>query len=566
MTRSISALTDLEDAGGAFLGVYEMVFFQNFLYFVCPIARGNRDIDKSAGSVLYRFGVSALTLEKLDSAEFVHYGFAGLTVHANAVYYMQSPIEVYKYPAYNPDLESYNAEDAVNYLPDFKGNLKRVLDTAVIQDCGTIRFDEGAAFRGMLCRGLSAGDALHLMVVQDSPDALMQRDSVLSMPSSALWCVFGKKLQFVLDAVPTSGTLDTALTKIATQVNATFSVDRGVASVKNRATVGALLMGSITPLSTSLTYDNANRAELPASGNVLVDAEIIGYSGRTATQLTGLTRGLLLTVATSHANNAEITFLDELVSDAAFVGEMVWSVDTAHLYNTISDAQLIKLKDALSPFAEKSLNLGLDLDGLRIPWLAFVAGEYLSRFKDVRFLLNAPLYPFVDVKIGDIVGIHYRSLPPLAMQVMRISYASDETVIVGREAVPNITPQPDPPPMSFVFDALVVNQSWTQFMEIPAFTMPRAIGGVAPYGYTLTGLPEGVFFNDKTLRVYGTPDDAVSALNATYTAIDATNASITQTMQIDVSAASVESRIITDGVGDTLVVDGVGDRVVFYGR
>ena len=83
-------------------------------------------------------------------------------------------------------------------------------------------------FRGLLCRGLVFDDALHLMVAQGTPDAVLQRESVVSDPTGALWCVFGRKLNFTLDSVPASGTLDAALSKTAAQVNATFGIDRNI--------------------------------------------------------------------------------------------------------------------------------------------------------------------------------------------------------------------------------------------------------------------------------------------------------------------------------------------------
>ena len=127
-----------------------MEFSNDYLYLVVPVVRGNRDIDKSAGAILYRYGLETLTLEKLDASDFVHFGFAGLiehtetgdSPHETALYYVQSPAEVYKHKAYNPDLGNYDSEDKQNHLPEFRGNLKRVLPTGEVEDCGTIRFDD----------------------------------------------------------------------------------------------------------------------------------------------------------------------------------------------------------------------------------------------------------------------------------------------------------------------------------------------------------------------------------------------------------------------------------------
>ena len=96
----------------------------------CRSHAGNRDVDKSAACVLYRYGLDTKTFERLDTAEFVQYGFAGLIEHTEtgdseyetAVYYAQAPVAVYQYPAYNPDLSNYDSEDSENYLPEFRGD------------------------------------------------------------------------------------------------------------------------------------------------------------------------------------------------------------------------------------------------------------------------------------------------------------------------------------------------------------------------------------------------------------------------------------------------------------
>ena len=610
--RGISELTDLEDTGGAFLGVHEMVFLDDYLYMVVPIARGNRDIDKSAGSVLYRYGVYAKTLEKLDSADFVHFGFAGLTAHSetgdtphdNAVYYAQSPAEVYKYPAYNPDISSYDTETSENYLPDFKGLLKRVLPTAKVEDCGAIRFDAEGAFRGLVCRPLSTDDTLHLMVAQGDPDTVLQKESTTRLPSSVLWCAFGRKLNFVLNAIPTSGSLDSALTNIASQANATFGIDRHITTIQNRSAVGALVKEFITENDISLDYDNANRATLPDSGNVIVDGEIIAFSGRSETQLTGIRRGRAHTTAAVHVPDTPITFLDKVIHPNNLQGNIFWSVDRTHLYNTIKDRnRLIKITDALSPFSEKLLNLELDWDNLHIPTIAFIAGDYLHRFKDVRFLLNLTVAPSFYLKIGDAVGFHYSApIPPIAMQIMRINYTQTGTQITGRQTAPHImavadpveidpdetfrvldgTGDPilvdgmddhtifsgdkfDPLPTQITFDSVIEDVTWAQFDQIDSEIMPEAFGGAGEFEYFMEGLPEGVFFDPKTRRRYGASEDSQSAREAIYTAIDKNGTPHRAVFEITVSAAPRPSRRILDGAGNPILVDGLGDHTIFSG-
>ena len=610
---SISDLTDLESDGGAFLGVHEMVFLDDYLYMVVPVARGNRDIDKSAGVVLYRYGIHTLQLETIDTADFVHFGFAGLTVHSEtgdtghdaAVYYVQSPIEVYKYPAYNPDLPSYDTETAENHLPNFKGNLKRVLPTGEVEDCGTIRFDDEGAFRGLMTKCLVFDDALHLMIGQGSPDTLLQPESDMSRPSAALWATFGRKLNFVVPEVKSTGSLDSALTQLASQANATFAVDRGITSVINRSPIGALSESAVVEDSEYLNIKNINRSKFPSQGHLLIGNEIVHYADIFANQLANLQRSQFATQAYFHPANAQITYLDDVVSNDDLIGtEIYWSIDELHLYNTIRDSNnLIELRDALSPFNEKVLNLDFGLDNLQIPVLEFITGDYLHRFKDIRFLLNFSVNPSFHLKINDIIGFHYKApIPPIAIQIVDIAYHLKRTVIKGRQVEPDIPVAIDAlvaePDETFrildpqgnamavtgkgdhllfigdnaiqtitpiIFEQTLDDLTLTQFEKTEPTLMPKAIGGTKPYIYAMKGLPEGMFFDPNTRMRYGSPENAQSAKAFEYAVTDAEGVTHRDVADMTVNAADTPMQRILDPQGNAMAVTGKGNTLIFYG-
>lgn len=604
---------DISEDAGAFLGVHEMVFSDDFLYLVVPVVRGNRDIDKSAGSVLYRYGLRTLVLEKLDVSEFVHFGFAGLiehtetgdSPHETAVYYVQAPAEVYKYPAYNPDLQSYDGRTEQNYLSEFRGNLKRVLPTGEVEDCGTIRFDNEGAFRGLLCRSLVFDDALHLMVAQGAPDAVLQRESVVSDPSGALWCVFGRKLHFTLDMIPSSGTLDAALSKIAGQVNATFGIDRNIAVLENRSPIGAILDNNISEIDTVINFRSLNRSQPLEDGFVLIDQELIAYTGVYGNQLTGLVRGQAKTEPSVHLAYAEITFLNDVISKDEIVEEDIyWKVDTAHLYNTIKDENdLIKIRDELSLFDEKLLTLNMDLDSLRIPWLEFGVGNYLHRFKDLRFLINFQTTKHYHLKIGDVVGFNYAApIPPIAIQIMSAEYRTQGTAITGREVRPDIdefldTVVVDPDetyrivdlsenpvlvdgagnnaifggtereiaPIPMTLDTEIEDMVFMQFEAFGPIKMPAGRYGAGGYTYAMVGIPENTYFDPRTREFYGAPDDAQAATETTYIVADKNGIKLRVEFQITVNAVTREIQRIVDGSDNPVLVDGAGNVAIFRG-
>ena len=64
------------------------------------------------------------------------------------------------------------------------------------------------------------------------------------------------------------------------------------------------LTSAITASATTLTVDNAS--SLPGSGTVLIDSELINYSGKSGNQLTGLTRGANGTAAAAHEAGARV--------------------------------------------------------------------------------------------------------------------------------------------------------------------------------------------------------------------------------------------------------------------
>ena len=101
-----------------------------------------------------------------------------------------------------------------------------------------------------------------------------------------------------------------------------------------------------------------------------------------------------------------------------------------------------------------------------------------------------------------------------------------------------------------VLDALslesITDQVFTQNQPIADLLLPAVTGGTPPYTYALTpGLPEGLSFDVATRTLTGTPTSATLKTHYTYTAQDATGASITESFTITVNGGlALES--ITD--------------------
>ena len=112
-TQDLDALTDLDDAGGAYLGAYECLFYDDDLYMICPIGRVDvdgsdttRSVTKAAGSVIYRCDVTAGTpsLTVIEKYDFATHSACNLIVHDGNVHYTEQPIAASKFLPINSDL------------------------------------------------------------------------------------------------------------------------------------------------------------------------------------------------------------------------------------------------------------------------------------------------------------------------------------------------------------------------------------------------------------------------------------------------------------------------------
>ena len=437
-TRTFANLTDLDESGGGWLGVSEFFYDSNMLYLVVSVSRGGRDIAKTAGSILYSFDTTDNSLSVVDTTDFVHHGFCGIVNHDSAIHYFRAPAVAEQFIPKNVDLENYNEEDKRNYDPDFKGSLHKINNSGVGELISINRFDDNGAFRGLMCRPIVFDDSINMLITQGNPHELMINESTISQPAGVLWCGYGEKLRFSIDVLPTSGQLDSILTNLASQVNATLSSHQGVTRIESRRGVDATLNNNLTARNTNARYRNASRSELPDEGYILIGNEFMSYDSITNNRLRMLDRGVLGTSPARHSAGDTITFLESVIETDDISGDMYWNVDMNHLYNTIKDSNLIKVSDTATPWVESPLDLSLDLDNLRIEWIEFIASEYLDRFKDIRFLLNLGIKPERGwkLRLGERIGLKYATLPPIGLQIMRIEYTSSVINISAREISP----------------------------------------------------------------------------------------------------------------------------------
>ena len=603
----ICNLKVLDSIGGAWLGVHEILVHDRFCYMIVPVARGNRDMDKSAGAVLYRYGLDTHQLQVIETYDFVHYGATSLILHNDSIYFLESPDVSYKFLPRNPDLESWDADTGQNLLPEAKGYLKRLVDGgASVESLGNAWFEENA-FRGTPMKCLSVNDTLHFVMSEGNSEWIGRRSSRESQPNNFQWLTFGKKLNFRFD-LPTSGSVYDAAVDIATKTNATFSLDRNVISVRSRKVQGALANGAITATSTSLVYDNANKT-FPESGYLLIDDEILRYTSKTDTAFSNLTRGLRGTEIQPHADNAEILFLRSVVDANMLTGNISIGLHWYQLYNIVGDSGMNVEKtdlESFQDFGQRRLDLPLNLGAHDIVWMEFAADEYLQRYKDVQHLLRFQIQPNSFIELGDIIGFYYVENLLMPLQVMEVTHNINNTQILGRQVSLNITPEPEPVAVdpnesfdtttgtgdsilvagngdviqywgdplntiakapAFAAGASIADQTWTQFQRIPRLELPAVEDeGHGDVQYELVNAPLGISF-DADLRVpHGAPQQPQGATTLTLRATDKAGEVAELTFDASVAAASRDSRRTTTGTGDPILVAGNGDVIIYRGN
>jgi hypothetical protein len=187
--------------------------------------------------------------------------------------------------------------------------------------------------------GINAGDIILL-------------DSFTTITNSNYTSTFFDDNKFMVTSIPTSATITITMPSAETGSGATTS---GGVRVQHYYTVGpaaevastgwslgqwggtqsgqfiSTLSSAINASVTSLTM--ASSTSFPSSGTIIIDSELIAYTGNSGGTLTGLTRGASGTTAAAHSSGATVTDASSYAGwGAAASGDIItdpglWSLD-----------------------------------------------------------------------------------------------------------------------------------------------------------------------------------------------------------------------------------------------
>ena len=341
---------------------------------------------------------------------------------------MESPAELYKFEIY--DDEETGSRSGT---PHGSGFLKKVSTTDVVSRVGSIYYNDVSYEAGYLPM-LSISNELHLGVCRSDPDAILSRDSEASHKDNFLWMKYGNALEYNLPALSGESIYD-VLSDFARKTYSLFSFQRNRIQLVDREPFKAELATAIGNTVTSLTYRGENKT-FPSSGYLLINKELIRYTGRTNKTLTGLTRGVSgSSVPAAHSSGADIIYLDNVLPEDAYLGRVGLRLDTNRFYPVIRDTtEHIELRDAAQAdrYTEKRLSLNLGLDTNSLPWVAYIAEKYLQDLKEIRFLVNITVKPAFHIDLGDIIPFYYDDELLKPMRVTTIEYNRKHTRIEGR--------------------------------------------------------------------------------------------------------------------------------------
>ena len=572
-------LNDLDHTGNAWLGVQELLVDGNSFYFVVPVSRNGRDISTGAGVIIYKYSTVTQQLTVILKKDFVQHGICMLTKFENQIYFAESPAVTTEYTSKNRNV-AYQRSEAKGFLYCISASDGKA------ETIGNIYFDSGVAYNSQLpMKGLVFDDDLNFIIGYGNQKRI-HLNAAGSSPENYQWVSFGKDYRYKLPILKKEGSILGALTELSRTINSTLFIDKNIVSIEDRHPRGGVVATYVVTVSdTMIAYESANRA-FPESGHLLIGEEVISYTGKTDTHFTGLTRGELATDPQEHTAGDLITFIDRLIEDREKIDstepylQVTVSLDSTHLFNSISAGQQIFLKDEPSQkmFGESDLQLDLGTTVHEIPFATFISKQYLDRFKNLEHMINARVRAFFLMDPGEVVCFKFlRDTEDVdgyltAMQIMSAQTSGNFTTLRGRQITPSITPSEEPDisqlritdgsGATFFADGarsvlgwygderyididprfdveLLSDLEFTQYQQIEPIVFPEAKSPIGnPLGYSLSPtLGAGLIFNSRTRIISGASQSIQSATEYTYTATDLkTGETATLTRSIEVEA------------------------------
>ena len=436
--------------GGLFLGVSDMKVFDGQVFFTSQIQKADVGTNYKRSTILPSAGALVSVLTGGGSCvvhkkyNFFRKAARSLVVHKGDLHFFEGSAYIYDGSAL-PNFTLANVGEGLGVIQRLTATGSEILPLGVNWRSS---FPTGVNDRydgihgGTMCPMISHDDDLHL---------ISQKIDFFDI-DGCLWITHSKKLNQRVALLQTNGrTGFEVIEELASISNAIVGFSTGTFNFIPRSPNTALVSVQLSASATTLEYKNRNRSILwGTSGSLIVNQEIISYTGITSTRFTGLARGQNGTTAVAHAIDSKITRLNKVVHADALerpINEMDIDIDGTLLYNDIlvkyAENQVPRVEflsfpardaDSITRHGKHKFDLVLPLDYHQNQWAIVLANDYLERYKELQVAVTLMLKRDINIKLGNVIHLEEPVISNFSnmCQVMSVSQikASEQTEIV----------------------------------------------------------------------------------------------------------------------------------------
>lgn len=178
----------------------------------------------------------------------------------------------------------------------------------------------------------------------------------------------------------------------------------------------ATLSGDITDSATTFDVEGNTWTAHPTSGMILIEDELMAFTGYSDGIFSGVTRGIEGTIAKLHLADAAVLWVDHIITQDLSVLErpiddLDIETDFAHLFNHVTiefgDREKTEARDpdSIAEYGVRPFSLQVPLSSQQGIWAEWLRDVYLERFKDLHDIVNIELKSTFYMKLGEIVLI-----------------------------------------------------------------------------------------------------------------------------------------------------------------
>ena len=440
LNDAISHLGD--DAGGAFTGVLECVAISDYLYLVVQVRKFTQTVDDEgdlvtptnpanflsnlqAGAALVRVNTADCQFEILKVYSDVTLAARSLEVDGTTLYFFEGCHYMYE------DLQFSDPDwrEKIGYLRKIEHPASTVQtigrnwrSATTTDNPDTEETDYFYGVHGGTSAPIAiADDVIHLLTGYGNFDNIGQSrgEYPVDRIGNWNWIQYHSEINQRLSEILTNGrTGFDVLKDIAVVTNAILGFDNDTFFMRPREPQKASNSSSgITATQTTLTATGLNWGEFPSEGWLYIDGELIKHAGADANgQFANLIRADEETTAAAHTGNFDIHFVDHILSLNADTLEMpiksvVANNDLRQFYNRVKiyyggdNEVLVEDATSITENGARLLEVTVPLDAHQRVWAEWLANSYLTRFKDIKQILNLTLKPTFYMNVGDTVVI-----------------------------------------------------------------------------------------------------------------------------------------------------------------